>query len=298
MKSIIEFFHHLFVPRHTNNYRAKLLHHDILTVYLIFALTMTLGIAKLQSQQGSILGYATDISIDKLMALTNAERSKADLPAFTYNDKLAQAATAKAEDMFGKNYWAHYGPTGETPWQFILGAGYQYEYAGENLAKNFLFSDGVVSAWMASPTHRENILRKEYTDIGCAIKNGVLNGEETTLVVQMFGRPLYASNAAPQEEKQTETSVVGQEKSVAPQEVQSKDDQIVLARDTQKTAFFPVYFNLNMLFFAILIIALLFDFYFAAKLNIINLKGKNLIHILFLAFIAIGAFILVKGSII
>jgi hypothetical protein len=40
---------------------------------------------------------------------------------------------------------------------------------------------------MASPTHRDNILSKNYKDIGIAVKTGVLLGKETTLVVQMFG---------------------------------------------------------------------------------------------------------------
>ena len=40
---------------------------------------------------------------------------------------------------------------------------------------------------MASPTHMENVMRKDYKDIGFAVVNGVLAGEETTLVVQMFG---------------------------------------------------------------------------------------------------------------
>ena len=166
MNHIKNTFHHLFLPKHTNNFRAKILHHDFLTVYLVFALVLTVGITHLQNTSGSILGYATDISTTKLLDLTNAERAKNNLPTLSYNEKLEQAAQAKAKDMFEKNYWSHYGPSGETPWEFILASGYQYEYAGENLAKNFLFSDGVVQAWMDSETHRENLLRKEYTDVG------------------------------------------------------------------------------------------------------------------------------------
>ena len=62
------------------------------------------------------------------------------------------------------------------------------------------------------------------------------------------------------------------------------------------TSFIPMYLNLNLIFFVILIFALTFDFYFAAKLNIISLKGKNLIHILFIAFISIGLLIAIKGA--
>ena len=290
MKSIINKIHHFFVPRHSNNFRAKLLHHDFLTIYLIFAITITLGINHIQNQTGSILGFATDITVTKLFELSNIERTKETLPPLKYNKKLAEAAQKKAEDMFKKDYWSHYGPSGETPWDFILSSGYQYEFAGENLAKNFLFSDGVVTAWMNSPTHRENILRQEYTDVGFAIVNGVLNGEETTLVVQMFGKPLYPENA------QADNSAPPEEKPIPI--VEKAHEPVVLAQKATKPDFFTLYFNINLLFYGILILALVFDFYFAVKLNLITIKGKNIVHILFIVFITIGAYIIAKGSII
>lgn len=294
MNHIFDSIHHLFVPRHTNNYKAKLIHHDFLTIYLAFALMLTAGVAHLQSTQGSILGYATDISPQKLLELTNRERQKEGLNDLVYNEKLAQAAQKKAENMFAKDYWSHYGPDGETPWEFILGSGYQYEFAGENLAKNFLFSDGVVNAWMDSPTHRDNILRKEYTDMGFAVVNGVLNGEETTLVVQMFGKPLYPVAEAPQ-------APSGDSQAQAPAQAQlpaSQPTSEVLAEgQTTTPSFYTMFLNVNLIFFAVLILALILDFYFAAKLNIIHIKGKNLIHILFITSITVGTVFIIRGSI-
>ncbi|PIZ64015.1 hypothetical protein COY16_00400 [Candidatus Roizmanbacteria bacterium CG_4_10_14_0_2_um_filter_39_13] len=290
MNHIKNAFHHLFLPKHTNNFRAKILHHDFLTVYLVFALVLTVGITHLQNTSGSILGYATDISTSKLLELTNVERAQNNLPALTRNEKLEKAAQAKAQDMFEKNYWSHYGPSGETPWEFILASGYQYEYAGENLAKNFLFSDGVVQAWMDSETHRENLLRPEYTDVGFAVVNGVINDEETTLVVQEFGKPLYSTSKvesnAPQEQPVTATDQI----------VENIPNPLVLA-DSANAPFYASYLNINLLFFSVLILALILDFYFASKLNLIHIKGKNLIHILFIGFVMIGTFIVINGSI-
>lgn len=292
MKHLFDSIHHLFVPRHTNNYKAKLIHHDFLTIYLAFALMITAGVAHLQSTQGSILGYATDISPQKLLELTNRERAKEGLSDLVYNEKLAQAAQKKAENMFAQNYWSHYGPDGETPWEFILGSGYQYEFAGENLAKNFLFSDGVVNAWMDSPTHRDNILRKEYTDMGFAVVNGVLNGEETTLVVQMFGKPLYAvAEAPPIQEKNEQVQEPAQLPATQP------TTEVLSEEQTTQPAFYTMFLNVNLIFFGVLILALLLDFYFAAKLNLIHIKGKNLIHILFITSITVGTVFIIRGSI-
>lgn len=178
---------HLIVPHHTNNHRAKALHIDALLTYILLFALFNLGLKVINRAVPDILGYATDIHVEQLLVGTNNERSAAGLAPLTLNGELSQAAAAKAADMFANNYWAHNSPSGSTPWDFIVGAGYHYTVAGENLAKNFNDSQSVVSAWMASPTHRANIVKGSYKEVGFAVVNGTLNGEETTLVVQMFG---------------------------------------------------------------------------------------------------------------
>jgi len=285
MKKIGDFLHHFFVPKPENNFRAKSVHVDFLSYYLLFALVLTFTFKTINNRFNSVLGFATDISVEKLYQLTNQEREKQGLSDLTYNEQLAEAAKFKAEDMFSKNYWAHYSPTGSTPWDFILNAGYKYEYAGENLAKNFLFSNGVVNAWMNSPTHKENILRKEYSEVGFAIVNGTLNGEETTLVVQMFGKPMGPGFMVKKTEAAEKTSEV-----VKP---------AVLAKSSngKKINIFNLPFNLDLIFLSFLIIALFFDFYFAAKFNIVRVSGKNLAHIIFALFIFGGILMFARGAI-
>ncbi|MBI5122262.1 hypothetical protein HZA75_00225 [Candidatus Roizmanbacteria bacterium] len=282
MEKIKTFIHHLFIPHEENNFRAKSLHTDFLTIYLVIAFLMTI-IFK-QGNFRNVLGFATDISIDKLYQLTNEQRQKNNLPSLVLNSNLSLAAQKKAENMFQENYWSHYSPDGKTPWDFILGANYKYEYAGENLAKNFLFSNGVVDAWMNSTAgHRENILKKEYTEVGYAIVNGILNGEQTTLVVQMFGTPL-AGSFAPKPVQAEEIS--------APQQI--------LAQKTfqPKINVLNFSFNLNVVFMTFLLLALALDFYFASKFNVIRISGKNTAHFLFIIFVLMGFFISTIGTII
>ncbi|RJQ38288.1 CAP domain-containing protein [Candidatus Microgenomates bacterium] len=285
MEKIKTFIHRLFVPHEENNFRAKSLHTDFLSVYLVIAFLMM--IAFKQGSIHNVLGFATDITVEKLAQLTNEQRQKNNLPPLTINPTLSVAAQKKAENMFQENYWSHYSPDGKTPWDFILGAGYKYEYAGENLAKNFLFSNGVVDAWMNSTTHRDNLLKREYTEVGYAIVNGVLNGEQTTLVVQEFGKPL-ASSFAPNTVEASETT------QAAPVE-----QQIVAQKAVQpKVSAFKFSFNLNVVFMSFLLLALALDFYFASKFNVIRIAGKNTAHILFVIFILIGLFMLTIGTII
>jgi hypothetical protein len=288
LNKIIDFFYHLFIPKEENNYQPKLLHLDFLSFYLIFALFLTFGYRFLPQKALSVLGFATDITVNKLHQLTNQTRQKHNLPPLDYNKKLEQAAYLKAQDMFKRNYWAHYAPDGTTPWQFILTSGYRYQYAGENLAKNFLFSQDVVNAWMDSPTHRENILKKEYNEVGFAVVNGILNGEETTLVVQMFAQP-------------AETGSLTQEQKTAPivPAVQAEEKNLPAVSGPQtKINLSPLTYRVNLILFSFLTLALIADLYFAQKLGIFHLKRKNIFHLMFFGFIIVGLLLFTKGSII
>jgi hypothetical protein len=180
-----------FVPNKKNGYSPYLLRSTALSVYTLLLLIFnilggTVGLGTVQ---------ASTITKSNIIQLTNVERQKYGLTTLRENARLNSAALAKANNMLEQQYWDHFGPNGETPWQFIKSAGYTYIFAGENLAKGFKSSEGVVQAWMASPTHRENILSGNYVDIGVAVIDGVLQGESVTLVVQMFGNT--TSNTTP-----------------------------------------------------------------------------------------------------
>lgn len=192
-----EFFLHYFTPHHTNNHRARVLHSDVLVFYLVLLAVFRLGIHTFHTNVSEVLGYATDIHVEALLSATNSQRQGHGLGPLSLNQQLSAAAAQKAQNMFAENYWAHNSPSGRTPWTFIVASGYKYLVAGENLAKNFSNSQGVVDAWMASPSHRDNMLKPSYRDVGFAVVNGRLGGEETTLVVQMFGSMGAPVAAAP-----------------------------------------------------------------------------------------------------
>lgn len=263
----------------------------MLSVYLVVAILMVFASKKVPAFS-NVLGLATDITVEKLYSLTNEERAKISLPPLQMNTALSDAAAKKASHMFQKDYWSHFSPDGTSPWDFIKQSGYQYEFAGENLAKNFLFSKNVVDAWMNSPTHRENIVRKEYSEVGYAVVNGMLNGEETTLVVQMFGTPLAKTVNAP-------SSPLG-EQPVVQKVPQQQKAQILGLAQKPGTAVNGKHltYDINIVFIVFIVLALLIDFAVASRLNILHLRGKHLAHLLFLGFISLGIlFILKQGAI-
>jgi hypothetical protein len=117
----------------------------------------------------------------------NTDRSKAKEPALRENPLLARAAAEKALDMATRGYFSHTGPSGETPWTWLDKVGYNYVYAGENLAVNFFDSNDVHRAWMNSPAHRENVLDKKFTEIGVGTAQGKFQGRDSLYVVEFFG---------------------------------------------------------------------------------------------------------------
>lgn len=261
------------MPHHTNNYKAKSLHHSHLLFYILLLLAFQSFYSFYKKISPNVLGYATDISIEKILVLVNGERQKENLQPLALSRELTVAAQGKAADMFAKNYWAHISPTGTTPWEFITKTGYQYIYAGENLAKSFDNTDEVVKAWMKSPTHRANIMKPEYTEIGLAVHNGVLNNEETTLVVQEFGsrqRQIVASV----EDSQKEVA-----KSLEVAQVLPQNQQV--AKVQSPKPFFRINRSISLMIAEFMLVVLLIDSIFIWKHKTVRVSGHSLAHIMF-----------------
>ncbi len=291
MKKVVKQFVRFFIPTEANNYRSRSLQTNMLTVYLMIAIVLVF-VSKKTPLFSNVLGIATDISVEKLLTVTNEERIKNNLSPLTINTLLTEAAAKKAAHMFQNNYWAHFSPDGTSPWDFIKQSGYSYEYAGENLAKNFLFSQNVIDAWMNSPTHRANLLNGQYREVGFAVVNGVLNGEDTTLVVQMFGSPINKIVENPQASRQQLPDQV-RDSVPAPEKILGEYQKNTVPVNGKQFAY-----DANIFFVFFIFIALAIDFIFASKLNILHMKGKHIAHMIFVGFIGLGIlFILKQGAI-
>lgn len=85
-----------------------------------------------------------------------------------WNDTLAQAALAHAEDMARNNYFSHDGRDGSNPAQRVTLAGYRYRATGENIAAGHMEPETVVAGWIKSPGHCANLMNGAYTEMGVA----------------------------------------------------------------------------------------------------------------------------------
>jgi uncharacterized protein YkwD len=126
----------------------------------------------------------------EVVDLTNLERKKKDLPPLKPSPLLFKIARDHSANMAKQGKMEHILDK-KTPFQRILAAGYDYMYAGENIAeadKDYTGKD-IVKDWMESEKHRKNIMYPEFTEIGV----GIIPGKKNLLYyTQVFGKPLRA----------------------------------------------------------------------------------------------------------
>ncbi|EKE19163.1 MAG: hypothetical protein ACD_9C00115G0005 [uncultured bacterium] len=175
-----------------------------------FAVEVFMGLMLLSVFSSSFV-QASDITADMVIKLTNKAREKANVAVLAKNELLEKAAGNKAQDMIDNDYFAHVSPQGKTPWYWIEDSGFDYRYAGENLAINFTSAEEEQKAWMDSPLHQKNILNADYEEIGVAVKEGVIDGKRTIVTVQEFGTKMPATVATSDvlENSSSEKSVAG-----------------------------------------------------------------------------------------
>lgn len=112
---------------------------------------------------------------------TNQARVEHHLPVLASNLKLQTAAQIVANEFARNGSFTHH-----NAWIYLNQTGYRYTYAGQNLARNFTDTPSTVAAWLNSPTHRQNLLSKNFTETGIALSTST-NG--SIYVVQYFARP-------------------------------------------------------------------------------------------------------------
>lgn len=299
-------FRHWFLPHEGNNYRAKILHHQTLIGLILLFAILGLLLPSYKQSHKAVLGISYNIPINDILTLTNQDRAANGLPPLTLNQTLNNAAAANAQYMFAKDYWAHFAPDGTSPWYFFQQAGYNYEYAGQNLARGFVNPTDLEQAWMASPEHRSNILSSHYTDVGFAVEEGTLTGEDTVLVVEMFGN--QASSVAQQTDSSananlalapaapttavtilpTLTPVITATPTAVPVIIAKSIGQKTITKKTANLQSSPLVDsatfakNIAAIVIISILIALILDVLFIERKQVVRFVAHNLDHILFL----------------
>jgi uncharacterized protein YkwD len=118
-----------------------------------------------------------------IVCLHNQIRARNGLPLLRGNTKLRRAAERHSADMVDGGYFEHTSPAGTTMVDRILAAGYVRADRGWLLGENLEWGTGsmatprgAMDAWMNSPGHRSNILKRGYRNLGIGISLGIPSG--------------------------------------------------------------------------------------------------------------------------
>ena len=113
-----------------------------------------------------------------VLCLHNRERATRGLPKLAERAELRTAAEGHSVHMVEAQFFAHDGPDGSDMVDRILGTGYARGH-GWSLGENIAWGTGPLAtaaaihrAWMRSPGHKANILRRQFREIGIGIALG------------------------------------------------------------------------------------------------------------------------------
>ena len=148
----------------------------------------------------------SSLSAQGIISGINNERVVMGFSKLNENALLNKIASKRMNDMFNLGYFEHTSPSGETVGDFAKNESYGYLVIGENIALGDFGSNAeLVSAWMASPGHKANILNQNYLETGVAVARNYYQGNQTILAVQVFAKP---SKACPLPDENTKSKVL------------------------------------------------------------------------------------------
>jgi len=115
-----------------------------------------------------------------ILCLHNQIRAERGLPLLKENARLRRAALGHSSDMVSRGFFEHTTPNGVTMVERIMAARYASPRVGWALGENLAWGTGnlatprsIMKAWMDSPGHRANVVKRAYREIGIGVVTGV-----------------------------------------------------------------------------------------------------------------------------
>ena len=133
-------------------------------------LTLLLGLVAVTGRRGA---DGEERVAARLIELTNDVRQEHGQSALSADPRLNHAAKGYAREMASRDWFDHLGPDGSTVEQRAEASGYRgWAVLAENLARGPGQPEPaeILDRWLASPTHRRNVLSPDLTDVGIACR--------------------------------------------------------------------------------------------------------------------------------
>jgi uncharacterized protein YkwD len=165
---------------------------------LLAAVVATILIPTAMASQQTTGQTILDTLNSGVLARLNSIRVAHGLVPLKVNDALTTAAVNHSTEMLADGYFEHESVDGAPFWQrlseYKRGARNGFWSVGENLleASPDVDATKALAIWMASPEHRQNILRAGWRDIGISAIHadsaaGTFGGRPVTVITTDFG---------------------------------------------------------------------------------------------------------------
>lgn len=119
----------------------------------------------------------------------NAYRAKHGLGPVTLQDQLNEASDAHARDLAKHGFLGHEGSDGSSHADRLWRTGYEFGFAGENVASGQKSWESVFEGWQRSPGHNENLLDPDAVHFGIALVFEP-NSDHATYWAMLVAKPL------------------------------------------------------------------------------------------------------------
>jgi uncharacterized protein YkwD len=135
-----------------------------------------------------VTGLSQDAMEGSIACLINEQRNANGVHPVQPNTDLRAAALSHSTEMVREGYFEHTSPDGLTFVDRIEATGYMRGARSWEVGENLVWGNGplstpqsLVTSWMNSPPHRENLLRDRFREIGIAAVVGTpQNGSDHT----------------------------------------------------------------------------------------------------------------------
>jgi len=115
-------------------------------------------------------GLVLDPEVESFVEQMNAYRQTVGCAPLYWNMSVAEVALGHSRDMIERNFFAHTNPDGATPFDRMTAAGISFSRAAENIANGYPTATAVLTAWLNSPGHRNNIENCTLTEHGVGLE--------------------------------------------------------------------------------------------------------------------------------
>lgn len=172
-----------------------------------------------------VFGFSVSALADDagdVLALVNRQREANGLAKLALNESLNRVAEMRAQEI--AKSWSHTRPDGSEWKTAFADAGVKAAYRGENLGMGQSSPEQVVSDWMSSQGHKENILNDRFQEMGVAS----VEIDGTTYWVQVFAQDVKetASPQKPSSSCNKSSSASGSRSSRSTVSVSSKSSSV------------------------------------------------------------------------